>query len=91
MPIFKQVSMNFHFKNSKGLDRDTIIFAKIDCIFSINFITSQVIIIYEYREKLNAQPQFFKTNNDQTIMVVASPEDSIYIDLTKDHELDVDK
>lgn len=31
--------MNFHFKNSKGLDRDTIVFAKIDCIFSMNFIT----------------------------------------------------
>lgn len=83
--------MNFHFKNSKGLDRDTIVCAKIDCIFSLNFITQQIIVIYKYTEQLNRQPQFFQTNEDQTIMVIASPEDCIYVDLNKDFELDVDQ
>ena len=53
IPIFKQVSMNFHFKNQKGLDRDTVVFAKIDCIFSMNFITQQIIMIYSFNVKLN--------------------------------------
>ena len=91
IPIFKQVSMCFHFKNSKGLDRDTIVFAKIDCIFSLNFITQQVIVIYKYGAVLNRQPQFFQTNLDQSILVVASPEDCLYINLNEEKEVDVDE
>ena len=91
IPIFKQVSMCFHFKNSKGLDRGTIVFAKIDCIFSLNFITQQVIVIYKYGGVLNRQPQFFQTNLDQSILVVASPEDCLYINLNEEKEVDVDE
>jgi hypothetical protein len=91
VPIFKQVSMNFHFKNSKGLDRDTVVFAKIDSIFSMNFITSQIIMMYKFDVRLNRQPQFFQTNEDQTVLVVASPEDCLYIDLNKDMESDIDQ
>jgi hypothetical protein len=82
--------MNFHFKNQKGLDRDTVIFAKIDCIFSMNFITQQLIVIYKYQNELNRQPQFFQTNEEQQILVVASPEDCIYVDLKNDVEVDID-
>jgi hypothetical protein len=64
IPIFKQVSMNFHFKNQKGLDRDTVVFAKIDCVFSMNFITQQIIQIYKYKNPLYRQPQFFQTNEE---------------------------
>lgn len=83
--------MNFHFKNSKGLDRDTVVFAKIDSIFSMNFITSQIIMMYKFDVRLNRQPQFFQTNEDQTVLVVASPEDCLYIDLNKDMESDIDQ
>ena len=43
IPIFSQVSMNYHFKIiENSIERDTIIFAKIDCIFSMNFMTGEI-------------------------------------------------
>jgi hypothetical protein len=80
--FFQQVSMQFHFENVKGTtDRTKIIFAKIDCIFSLDFTTSEIRKIYEYYEVLKIQPQFFETSDDQTIFMVASLKDCLYIDL----------
>ena len=41
IPIFERVAMEYHFKNTDtpGKDPDTIIFAKPDRIFSLNFET----------------------------------------------------
>ena len=40
MPDFDRVGMKYFFKNSKiDEDPDTIIFAKMECIFELNFIT----------------------------------------------------
>jgi hypothetical protein len=39
LPIFTKVSMDFHFKRKEGLDRDQIIFCKMDQIFLLNFMT----------------------------------------------------
>ena len=50
-----------------------------------------MIVVYKFDTKLNRQPQFFQTNEDQTVLVVASPEDCIYIDLDKDLEVDIDQ
>lgn len=59
LEIFKNVSMNFHFKNAKGTRRDSVIFAKIDQIFEINFETKQVNTLYAFKQQLLCQPQFF--------------------------------
>ena len=47
---FKQVSMQYYFVNSdsKGTQRDSILFAKIDQIFTLNFETDQVTTIYKF-------------------------------------------
>ena len=39
IPLFKQVSMQFHFVNRYTKERDSIMFAKIDQIFTLNFYT----------------------------------------------------
>lgn len=39
MEYFQQVSMDFHFKNKEGLERNEILFAKIDQVFLLNFKT----------------------------------------------------
>ena len=50
-----------------------------------------MIVVYKFNVMLNRQPQFFQTNEEQTVLVVASPEDCLYIDLDKDLEVDIDQ
>lgn len=40
--------MDFHFQVSPTLHKEAIIFAKIDKIFSLNFITQEIEILYEF-------------------------------------------
>ena len=54
IPIFKHVSMVFHFKKEKSKKRDTLIFAKIDCIFTLNFQTGETMVILKYDTPLTA-------------------------------------
>ena len=45
--------MNYHFKNTKGgADPDTIIFAKPDIIFELNFVTSEIKTIVKFEVSL---------------------------------------
>lgn len=62
--FFKQVCMKFHFKPSKSGEYDTIIFAKIDCIFEMNFKTDQIMTIFTYTHPLKRQPLYFVPNFD---------------------------
>lgn len=65
LPIFKQVAMQYHFKNfAKGQSPDTIIFAKPDCIFTINFETEAITTLFTFDVPLTKQPSFFQTNTD---------------------------
>jgi len=48
MPLFKQVSMQFYFVNNSGKERNSIMFAKIDQIFHLNFDTEEITTIYKY-------------------------------------------
>jgi hypothetical protein len=70
---------NFEFLNRIVL-KDIPIFAKIDSIFSINFLTGEIKTVYKYKSELNVQPQFFKYNDDQSICLVSSNSDGLYID-----------
>ena len=46
IPFFKQVCMNFHFEENPNCKIDTLVFAKIDCIFQLNFITQEITTVY---------------------------------------------
>jgi len=39
---------------------------------------------------MSVQPSLFETNSDQTIFLVASPKDCLYIDIKKNVEVDID-
>ena len=89
--IFRQVCMKYHFKDIPGSnEKDTIIFAKIDCIFELNFVTETVKVVHKFRTQLNRQPLFFEPNKDQSIFVIASPEDCIHLNMKTGNDLDID-
>jgi len=65
--------MEYHFKTAKkGCDPDTIIFAKPDLIFELNFVTSEVKTIIKFDVPLLTQPLFFSSDVEQQVFVIAS-------------------
>ena len=81
IPIFSQVCMNFHFKLCNSKEKNTILFCKIDQIFEMNFETEEIITVYKFETQFKRQPLFFQPNAEQTIFLVASPEDGMYLHL----------
>jgi hypothetical protein len=67
------------------------LFAKIDQIFCLNFVTSEITTVFKFKEQLKCQPQFFHPNEDQTIFVTASSADGVYINLKRNEEVDIDE
>ena len=49
IPFFQRVSMEFYFKNSSYNTKEVLIFSKMDCIFELNFMTTDVKVTYEYQ------------------------------------------
>ena len=90
IPIFNKVSMDFHFRLKEGTTRDEVMFAKIDQIFSLNFLDGTVTTLHRFQTQLTRQPQFFNTNDTQDILVVASPDDGIYVNVAQNIEVDID-
>ena len=80
--------MNFHFKISDG-PTNTILFAKYDSIIELNFETHDVHTMYQFKYPLRRQPQFFKTNSDQSIFLLSSAEDGTYVDYLQKIEVDI--
>ena len=92
MPDFDRVGMKYFFKNSKiDEDPDTIIFAKMECIFELNFITQNIDIIHKFDPPLLSQPDYFVSNPEQRRFVIASTDDGIWVDLDQDREVDLDR
>lgn len=50
--FFEKVCTQFYFKNTKSKKIDTIIFAKPDCIFELNFENKKITTLYTYKEDL---------------------------------------
>ena len=48
--------MDFHFQSEVDIERDSVIFAKINMIFAFNFVLEKVVEIYRYKEPLETQP-----------------------------------
>ena len=92
LPIFEKVCMNYHFKNTKeGADPDTLIFAKPDLIFELNFVTSEIKTIVKFDVSLIVQPMFFEIDPDQQVFTIASAYDGIYINRKKNQYVDLDE
>ena len=92
LPIFSQVAMQFYFKKVEpGKDPVSIIFAKPDCIFEINFENEVVTTVFKFDDPLLSQPNFFQMNSDQTIFVLSSDIDGIYVNIKTDEQVDLDE
>jgi hypothetical protein len=63
MSFFDNVCTMFYFKNDSGPKLNTIIFAKKECIFEMNFDTKKVSTIYKFKSPLLSQPEFFCIND----------------------------
>jgi len=52
IPTFDRVAMKFHFKIiPDSLERDSLLFAKMDRIFSLNFVNDTVTTIYKFTKE----------------------------------------
>jgi hypothetical protein len=67
-----------------------LIFTSKDGIFCFNFETNDISSIYDFKVKLKSQPLFFKANDEQSIFIVASVDDGIYVNLNQKKEVDID-
>lgn len=52
----KGICVNFHFKIQQGTKREKLIFCKSDLIFTLDFNTSEIEIVYKFHAQLNRQP-----------------------------------
>lgn len=75
--------MDFYFKITKKKSKDTLIIAKNDEIFEINFraAVNETIFktVVKFKRPLESQPRFFIPNYDQTIFMIASGHELKYI------------
>ena len=83
--------MQFFFKNNKGDKRDSCFFAMFDQIIEFNFEKESYLTYYQFKTPLTRQPQFFRMNTEQTIMVAATEQDAIYMDINAKKEVDLDE
>lgn len=87
--------MQYYFENAGPTGViDSILFVKADRIIRLNFDTDAIDTMYEFGTPLNRQPEFFQMNDEQNIMITASPQDGIYLDLRdkkKCQEVDLDE
>ena len=91
MEIFEKVAMDFFFtENSPDEPYNTLMFAKKDCIFNLNFETEQTEVLYTLKDPFARQPQFFKCNESQKIILIASKQECFHINLDKKEEIDLD-
>ena len=84
--IFDQICMDFFFKREeeRSMITETIIFAKHDHLFTLNYNNSQIKRFYKYYSPLattDVQPYFCKMNDDQDVIILATDKDSKYIDI----------
>lgn len=83
LQIINKVCMSFYFENpgEDGQDPQALIFVKQDRIIRLDFNSNKIETIMEFKHPMKKQPEYFIMNNDQSILVIASDNDGIYIDL----------
>jgi len=62
-----------------SLERESLIFASTRSIFNFNFITAKITTIYKYKKPFEVQPQFFKMNDSEKILMVSTHNDTLYV------------
>lgn len=90
--MFTKVCMQYMFKNPlPGETINSIIFAKKESIFEINFDTEEIVTLYKFSKAFSIQPSYFIANQNQDIFTVASLHDGFWVNLKKNHDVDIDE
>jgi len=85
---FKDACIQFTFCHEND---NSILFFEAHRLFKYNYLTEEVITVYEIQNKLEAQPNFGIFNHNQTKFIVTSSEDILYCDMKKSLEIDLDE
>ena len=88
---FCRVCLAFQFSYQPSLERSSLLFASMDMLLRLNFLTGKITIIYRFKNRFKFQPQFFKMNDDETVFIVATEQDSLYVNTQTQTEVDIDK
>ena len=84
--------MQFIFKNTKyEREPDTLIFVRQDKIIQLNFMTESINDLAVFDVPLLSQPEFFLMTEDQSIAIIATPQDGIYFNMTTGSWVDLDE
>ena len=65
IPIFNHVTPQFYFRNfDEGRRPHSVLFTKFDRIFEFYFDTEEIKTLYEFKDELFNQPNFFNCDFD---------------------------
>lgn len=84
---FDEACIQFVFKSSKD---DELLFFDKTQVFSFNYKTEKQYSIYQMESPLEDTPNFGIFNTDQTIFIVTSSKDILYVDMRNGNEIDLD-
>ena len=71
-PLFDLACVRFMFKDAPGLERDTLLFAKMDKIFEFNFNKGTDRTVYAFKEPIDLQPTMFVANQRDGLFMMSS-------------------
>ena len=75
--------MQYYFKKYDKVP-DTLLFAKKEEIFSLNFETLEITTLHKFSPPLLTQPLFMSLSENQEAVIVASSQDCYYVNLATD-------
>lgn len=81
----------FYFKNDNSRIRDTLLFAFKDKIISLNFNNWMIKTVATFEVPLDQQPRFFEVNDAQTIYIVSTQQECIYVNTELNKQVDMDE
>lgn len=78
-PKFNMVCCEFHFVDKKDSLRSSLMFSNKTEVFILNLDSGDIQTMYKFKNPLNRQPANFDINEDQTVFVIASIDDGLFI------------
>ena len=81
--------MEFYFKLNEEKSI-YLLFAQQHRVIQFDMNTAEIEVLYDLKGPLMTQPNFFSINDDQTCTIISNTKDSIFINLKKQLEYDID-
>lgn len=87
---FQYYSMSFEFDKNDEEEHNLIMVNKNQMV-RYNYMTDQVTVLFEFKNTLDSQPDFFSFSEDQKIAIIASSDNALWININTKQEIDVDE